>query len=134
MYKRVAKRCGVYASQFERDTDIDLSSRHAGAVYNVRNKKGVYLPFTVDRKYWPDFIVAAKKGVWYIETKGRWTGAERTKLLSVINRNPGVDIRMVFMADNWISPKTKANRYSDWCRAHNIKFAIGKVPDAWLYE
>jgi hypothetical protein len=82
-----------------------------------------------ERDYLTDFYLKKKK--MYLETKGKFTSQDRTKMLAIINGHPELDIRMVFMRDNWITKKKKA-KYSDWCNRHNIKYAIGKVPEEWI--
>jgi len=81
--------------------------------------------------YRPDFPL--ENGI-IVETKGRWTSADRKKMGFVMEQNPELDIRMLFALDNKIAAKSKL-RYSDWCEKRGIKYAIGnKVPKAWLKE
>lgn len=102
---------------------------------------------TKTRWYTPDFYLAQRcsdskndsrissrvdKGI-YIETKGRFTAADRNKMLLVKQAWPDLDIRMVFMADNKIS-KWSETRYSDWCKKHGFPYAFKDVPDDWIKE
>ena len=79
-------------------------------------------------KYTPDFFL--KSGI-IIESKGRFTAVDRRKALAVKQQHPELDYRMLFQFNN---PLTKGgkNRYSDWCIKHDIKYAVGKVPEEWL--
>lgn len=80
--------------------------------------------------YTPDFYLPAYD--LYIETKGKFTPRDRTKMVAVISQHSDKDIRMLFMRDNWIT-KSHKKKYSTWCESNNIPFAIGeKVPDEWL--
>lgn len=82
-------------------------------------------------KYKPDFILP--NGV-IVEAKGKFDAATRQKMAYVIEQNPELDIRLLFMRDNTIS-KTSRTRYSDWCNKRAIKFHVsaeGVVPDDWL--
>lgn len=79
-------------------------------------------------KYLPDFLLP--NGV-YIEAKGKFTAPNRTKMLAIKASNPNLDIRMLFMKDNWLTSKHK-HRYSDWCEKNKFKYAFLKVPQGWL--
>lgn len=82
-------------------------------------------------KYKPDFIL--ENGI-IIEAKGRFDAATRQKMAHVIEQNPDLDIRMLFMRDNTISKNSKT-KYSDWCDRRGIKYHIsadGEVPSSWL--
>ena len=71
--------------------------------------------------YTPDFFLST--GI-IIETKGRFTAADRRKHLAVREAHPKERIVMLFMSDNKIH-KNNTTRYSDWCMEHNIEYAIG---------
>lgn len=45
--------------------------------------------------------------------------------------NPGIDLRIVFGADNKINRFSKM-RYSDWAKKHSIPYAIKSIPDQWF--
>jgi hypothetical protein len=79
--------------------------------------------------YTPDFFL--DNGV-IIETKGRFTAADRRKHLAVREAHPDVRIVMLFMRDNYIHTNSKT-RYSDWCMAHDIEFAVGHLTKEWLH-
>lgn len=77
--------------------------------------------------YTPDFFLG--NGV-IIETKGRFTAADRRKMLA-IQEEHGLDIKMLFMRDNRIH-KNSATFYSDWCMENGYDFAIGSPKKEWL--
>lgn len=81
------------------------------------------------RTYTPDFILP--NGV-IIEAKGKATPPVRTALVQIKKSNPDKDLRLVFMADNWLTSRHK-RRYSDWARENGFEYAIGGVPDEWLH-
>ena len=62
-----------------------------------------------------------------IEFKGKLTGKDRTKYVSVVGSNPTLDLRLVFIADNRLR-KDKPKRYSEWASENNFKYSI-KIPD-----
>lgn len=80
--------------------------------------------------YTPDFFL--ENGV-IIETKGRFTAADRRKMLAVKLEHPTLDIKMLFMRDNKIH-KNSTTFYSDWCMEHDYDFAIGSIKPEWLKE
>lgn len=71
-----------------------------------------------------------------VEAKGKLDRLVREKMALVIEQNPDLDIRFLFMRDNKIAKNSKT-RYSDWCKKRGIPYAIsedGHIPDAWLAE
>jgi hypothetical protein len=57
-------------------------------------------------------------------------------MAAVIEQNPDLDIRMLFMRNNPIT-KTSKTKYSDWCDKRGIKYHIsanGSVPEEWIAE
>jgi len=78
--------------------------------------------------YTPDFFLA--NGT-IIETKGRFTAADRRKMAAIQADHPDLDIKMLFMRDNKIH-KNSTTHYSDWCMQNNYDYAIGSVPERWL--
>lgn len=81
--------------------------------------------------YLPDFFLPDYN--FYIEVKGKFTPEGRTKILSIINSNPKLDLRMLFQRDNYLSIKHHG-KYSDWCKKNNIVYSVsstGEVPKEW---
>lgn len=77
--------------------------------------------------YTPDFFLP--NGV-IIEAKGRFTAADRRKMVSVRDAHPDLNIKMLFMRDNKIH-RNSDTKYSDWCMQNNIDYAIKEVPKLW---
>ena len=79
--------------------------------------------------YTPDFEIP---GAILVESKGRFTGSDRTKLAAIKLQHPSLDLRILFAVDNWTT-KLHKQRYSDWATKHGLVFAVGKViPREWL--
>jgi hypothetical protein len=78
--------------------------------------------------YTPDFFL--DNGV-IIETKGRFTAADRRKMVAIQEEHPTLDIKLLFMRNNKIH-KNSATTYSDWAEAHGYDYSIGEVKDEWL--
>lgn len=117
-------RKGKYRSKFEAKTAKFLRTRKVKFKY-----ESMRILYTLMHSYKPDFIL--ENGV-IIETKGRFTSKDRTKMERICNENPQLDIRLFFMKDNPIY-KGSTTRYSDWCTARGIKYCIGEIPDDWLH-
>lgn len=96
----------------------------------------VRIAFTVPSKkrtYLPDFRLP--NGI-IVEGKGKFDPDAREKMALVTEQHPELDIRMLFMRDNYINKKSKT-RYTDWCKKRGIKCAVsleGHIPVEWLEE
>lgn len=89
------------------------------------------IPYTITHTYKPDFILS--NGI-IVEAKGLFLPEDRTKHLKVKEQHPTLDIRFLFMKDQRISRGSKT-KYSDWCKKHGFKYAIGEhIPQAWIEE
>lgn len=78
--------------------------------------------------YTPDFFL--ENGC-IIESKGRFTAADRRKMLAVQKGHPDLDIKMLFMRDNKIHKNSKTH-YSDWCMENGYDYSIGILLPEWL--
>jgi hypothetical protein len=69
----------------------------------------------------------------YIETKGRWTTADRTKMKHVLASNPGIDIRMVFQNPGQKISKGSPTTYEMYAQKLGIQHVAKKdIPAEWL--
>lgn len=114
-----------YASGFEQK--IAKSLEEKGVAYLYENTTIEYMK---RHTYTPDFTLP--NGI-LIETKGRFTAADRSKHLLVKAQHPELDIRFVFMRDLYLY-KGSSTKYSDWCRKYGYKFSFGGIPNEWLSE
>ena len=81
--------------------------------------------------YTPDFWLPSGT---IVEAKGRFTAFDRRKILAVREDHEELleNLKMIFMRDNKIH-KNSTTKYSDWCEANGIDYAIGTaVPEEWL--
>lgn len=87
-------------------------------------------------KYTPDFVFTKRNGeIMYIETKGRWTSADRLKMKHVLASNPGIDIRMVFQSPTQKISKGSSTTYEAYALKLGIKHVAKKdIPAEWLAE
>ena len=80
--------------------------------------------------YTPDFFLSTG---YIIESKGRFTAADRRKMIAIKKDHPDLKIVMLFMRDNKIH-KNSSTYYSDWCMENGYEYAIGTPQEAWLNE
>ena len=130
-----------YRSKFE--TDVAKQLEEAGVKFEYETEKYSYRELVsnaecVDcggshvikfHEYTPDFVIDNTTIV--LEAKGRWTAADRKKIVSVCESNPGLDLRMVFQRDQKVTPN-RAKKYSEWCEERGITYCVKEVPQEWL--
>jgi hypothetical protein len=87
-------------------------------------------------KYTPDFVFVKRNGeLMFIETKGRWTSADRLKMKHVLASNPNIDIRMVFQTPTQKISKSSKTTYEAYATKLGIKHVAKKeIPAEWLAE
>lgn len=78
--------------------------------------------------YTPDFFLP--NGT-IIEAKGKFSAADRRKMLAVIAQHPKERFVMCFMRDNKIDRRS-STKYSDWCQANGIDYSVGAIKGDWL--
>ena len=81
--------------------------------------------------YTPDFFVGNHL---IIEAKGRFTAADRRKILAARESVPELNKKLVmmFMRNNKLNRRAKTT-YTDWCATHGIDCIVGtKLKEAWL--
>lgn len=75
------------------------------------------LKYTVDHTYTPDFTIGTGK---YIEAKGLFKAADRSKHLYIKTQHP--DIQVFFVFGNPYNKLSKVSKttYADWCDKHGF--------------
>ena len=84
-----------------------------------------------NKTYTPDFELP--NGI-IIETKGRFTAADRFKHLSVKEQHPELDIRFVFSNPQAKLSKGAKSTYAQWCDKHGFLYAKETIPIEWIKE
>lgn len=79
------------------------------------------------RRYTPDWTVAEG---YYIETKGRFTAADRKKAIAVKEAHPTVRILYVFQRNNTLTRGSKTT-YGAWCDKNGIEWCVFKDTKKW---
>lgn len=93
------------------------------------------IPYTPkNRTYTPDFVVKGKGIKFYVETKGRFLGSDRSKHLLIQEQHPDLDIRFVFTNPNQKLYKGAKTTYGEWCKKHGFIFSKGSIPESWIRE
>lgn len=126
--KRKAAQKRGFRSGFEMEVADQMEDEGVEYEYEPEDSKLKWTP--KEKTYLPDFRLKNKI---LIETKGRLTALDKQKILAVRSQHPDKDLRVVFAADNKLSPRSKM-RYSDWARKNGIPYAIGGVPREWAEE
>lgn len=81
------------------------------------------LHYTVKHTYTPDFVLAPNR---FVETKGRFTGADRSKHKQIRAQHPEVDILLVFQDPNRKLSKASKTSYANWCDLNNFCWMSAK--------
>ena len=125
--RRNALRHG-YRSGLEHIVTDSLKNRSCNAQYECFKIEWEDLNY---RKYTPDFLLP--NGI-IVETKGRFTPADRMKHLAIKKQHKDLDIRFVFSNSNSRLRKGAKTTYADWCEKHGFLYADKDVPQDWIDE
>ena len=120
------KQRGPYRSGFEAKFAELLKANKLKASYELDRVK--FTQPSCIRTYNPDWTI--RDGV-YIETKGRFTGADRKKMLWVRESNPNIRVYMLFMRSSVTLSKASKTTYGDWCDKNGIEWADIKDHKRW---
>lgn len=104
--------------------------RERGVKFEYETLKLKYVVPEKTHTYTPDVILP--NGV-ILEIKGRLTAADRAKMLAVKRCNPELDIRFVFMRDNFLSRASKT-KYSQWAEKNGFLWCIKEITDEWTSQ
>jgi hypothetical protein len=115
-----------YRSGLEKRVSQELEE--AGVKYEYETQKIKYR-VEEDRTYTPDFILP--NGI-IVETKGRFTTADRKKHLLIQKQHPMYDIRFVFQNSRAKLYKGAKTTYAQWCDKHGFMYADKSIPEEWL--
>lgn len=103
----------------------------AGIESDYESVKIKYMQPSKIRTYTPDFPLP--NGI-IIETKGRFTTADRQKHLLIQEQYPELDIRFVFSNPNNKINKNSKTTYAMWCEKNGFMYAKKTIPEEWLKE
>ena len=83
------------------------------------------------RTYTPDFVL--NNGI-IIETKGRFTVADRRKHLCIKRQHPDLDIRFIFTNSKTKLRKGAKSSYAELCIKYDFRYYDRIIPEDWLKE
>lgn len=103
----------------------DLKRRRAKFSYESTSLEW----FPKPRWYTPDIEITP---TFFVEIKGKFTSADRSKMLQVKEAHPEIRIAFLFQRNNFIRKGSKTT-YAMWARQHGFEWHIGeRIPDKWL--
>jgi hypothetical protein len=133
-----SKRANALKHGYKSGLELTVSEQIKSTEYDLKYETETLNYIVPERKakYTPDFVFVKKNGEFmFIETKGRWTTADRTKMKHVLASNPGIDIRMVFQNPNQKLAKTSPTTYEVFAKKLGIQYVAKKdIPAEWLAE
>ena len=115
-----------YRSGFEESFAFELKRRKLKAEYE-RDR----IPFVTTpqkRSYTPDWKI--RDGV-YIETKGRFSSADRKKAIYIKDQHPEITVYYLFQRANNTLSRSSTTTYSDWCEKNGLECADYKDYKRW---
>ena len=127
--KRFARKeafANGYRSKFEYDFSKKLKELKLKAEYEAN--KIYYIQPEQTRSYCPDWKIRERT---YIETKGRFTSADRKKILLVRECNPETKVYLLFQNSKVTLSKASKTTYGDWCDKNKIEWADIKEVKIW---
>ncbi len=86
--------------------------------------------YVLHKKYTPDF----KVGDVYIEVKGWWPPAERSKFLAVVMNNPGLPIFVALQRPQMTLSKKSKTTYAQWCQKYGIAWSPIPIPQDFMAQ
>lgn len=130
---RAIARAKGYRSGLEDKISEQLKT--TSKIWSYESEK---LKYTVPERvatYTPDFVIIKNNGEkMYVETKGRFTTADRKKMKLVKEANPDLDIRLLFQSPNNKITKASKTTYADWADKHGYLWAQKEIPSEWFEE
>lgn len=102
-----------------------------GVEYTYEKLKVRYRRPATEHTYTPDFQLP--NGI-IIETKGRFTTADRMKQIMIKKSNPKLDIRFVFSNSKQRISKASRTTYGEWATKNGFKYADKLIPEEWINE
>ena len=133
-----SKRANALKYGYKSGLELTVSEQIKNTEYDLKYETEIiqYIVPETKHKYTPDFVFTKRDGtLMFVETKGRWTSADRLKMKHVLASNPGLDIRMVFQNPTQKISKASTTTYEAYANKLGIKHVAKKsIPTEWLDE
>jgi len=123
-----------YRSGLEENCAEQIRDAGLPVVYEPKADKVSYTWPKRQSTYLPDFKIPTKSGHFFIESKGRFTVADRQKHLLIKQQHPDIEVRFVFSNQNAKLYRGSPTSYAQWAEKHGFKYAHKRIPDEWLTE
>lgn len=125
------KRADGKRGGFEPQIEKIFNSMQAEYKFDLSYEEDTF-EVNIPYKYKPDFKLSFPDGrQLVVECKGYFDEADRRKVLSFRATYPEIEYAIVFERNNPVRKNAKM-RYMDWAEKHDIKAAVGEVPDEWM--
>lgn len=121
MRRSKAKNLGKFKSRLEAKFSETLTIMNIET--NYEPDKFIY---TKVHTYCPDFKISENL---YVETKGRFSGADRTKMVLAREQNPALEVILGFQNPHLTLSKASKTTYAMWCEKNNFKWFDAKDPE-----
>ena len=125
--QRERRKKGEFRSKLEEQISASLQQQGHEISYE-RDRFDYYLK----RFYTPDFIVKGQAFEFYIEVKGYWDSADRSKFLAVVQKHPTLPIFIAFQKPHQKISKTSKTSYCQWAEKFGIAWCPTPIPDDFL--
>lgn len=102
------------ATKHRSNLERDFHRRFTSLPYEANR-----LTYTVEHSYCPDFTLGPNL---FVETKGLFTSADRSKHLHVKKQHPQVKVLFIFQNPRLRLAKGSKTTYADWCEKHGFKY------------
>lgn len=109
-------------AEFLEEHNIPVKYEESKITYVIPERKTFYKP---------DFQLP--NGI-FIETKGRFTAADRKKHILIKKQHPDLHIRFVFSNPNTRLRKGSKSTYATWCDKNGFKYSKSEIPEEWINE
>lgn len=133
-----SKRANALKYGYKSGLELTVSEQIKNTEYDLKYETEIiqYIVPETKHKYTPDFVFTKRDGtLMFVETKGRWTSADRLKMKHVLASNPGIDIRIVFQTPAQKISKASKTTYEMYANKIGIKHVAKRnIPEEWLSE
>lgn len=109
-----SKSLGKFRSKLEKTFSTQLTESGFDYVYEPDR-----FDYMKAHTYCPDFKIAENL---YIETKGLFSGSDRTKMILCREQNPGLEVILAFQNPDLTLSKVSKTTYGAWATKNNFKW------------
>lgn len=82
--------------------------------------------------YRPDYRINTDHGPLFIEVKGRWTAADRQKMLAILASNPSIRLFVALQRPSMLISKASTTTYAAWANKNGVPWCPIPIPGDFL--